>query len=49
MAAFDALDRDEQRAAVKRMAAEGWTDHGIAHATQLAVEMVREIISEREP
>lgn len=44
---FHALTREEQIAVVKRMATDGWTDHGIAHATRLSVEQVRQVIGER--
>lgn len=46
MAAFAALDRSQQKQAIARLAALGWTDLGIAHATQLAVEVVRGVLSE---
>lgn len=42
-----ALTRDELVAAIKDMARAGWSDHGIAHATRLSVEMVRQIIGDR--
>jgi hypothetical protein len=44
---FAALTHDEQAAAIRRLAAEGMSDHGIAHATGLAVEMVRAVLSPR--
>ena len=36
----------EQRAAIKRLAAEGMSDYGIASATKLSVEQVRLILAE---
>lgn len=44
---FHALDREEQAAAIRRMAADGVTDYGISHATGLAVEQVRRILAEQ--
>lgn len=44
---FHALTRDEKIAAIKRMAAEGWTDHTIAHATKLSCEFVRQVLAAR--
>lgn len=43
---FHALTRDEQRDAIKRLAREGWSDHGIAHATRLSVEQVRQVLAD---
>lgn len=43
---FHALTRDEQRDAIKRMAREGWSDHGLAAAARISVETVREILAE---
>lgn len=45
---FDALTRDAQADAVRRMADDGYSDYAIAHATRLAVEQVREMLGERE-
>lgn len=47
LAYFHALTRDEQRAAIKRLASEGMTDYGIASATRLSVEQVRQVIAQR--
>ena len=44
---FDRLTRDEQAAVIRRMAAEGMSDHSIAAATRLSVEFVREVVGER--
>lgn len=44
---FDRLTHAEQAAAIRRMAADGFTDDTIAHATRLSREMVREIIAAR--
>jgi hypothetical protein len=47
--AWHGLSRDEQRAAIKKLAADGMSDYGIAHATRLAVEQVRAILAEPSP
>ena len=44
---FLLLDREQQRGAIIRLAAAGYTDNDIASATRLSVEMVRSIIGER--
>lgn len=44
---FAALTRDEQAAAIRRLAREGMSDYGLAHATGLAVEQVRAVLAER--
>lgn len=46
MAHFRLLSRNQQAAAIHRLAATGMTDHGIASATRLSVEMVRRILGE---
>lgn len=43
---FDALSRTEQAEAIQRLHEQGYTDHGIAHATGYAVEAVRQILGE---
>jgi hypothetical protein len=43
---FVMLTRDEQVDAIHRLSRSGMTDHGIASATQLSVEMVRKILGE---
>lgn len=43
---FRTLDRDAQVQAIRRMAAMGWTDHGISHATKLSLEQVRRVLGE---
>ena len=40
---FHALDREQQADAIRRLAATGMSEHGIAHATGLSVEMVRRV------
>jgi len=45
---FDALSRDEQRAAIQRLALDGMSDYGIAAATRLSVEAVRQILGEQK-
>jgi hypothetical protein len=47
MAHFHKLTRQEQAQAIHRLAAEGWSDYGISHATQLAIEQVRRVLGER--
>lgn len=42
---FHALDREEQAAAIRRLAASGQGDHTIAHATGLSVEAVRQLLT----
>jgi hypothetical protein len=46
---FATLSREEQAAAVRRLAASGMSDHGITRASGLAVEQVRRILAEHEP
>lgn len=45
---FDLLSRDEQRAAIQRLATSGMSDYSIASATKLSVEMVRAILGEQK-
>lgn len=47
MAHFAALSQPQQAEAIRRMAAQGWSDHGISSATCLAVEFVRRVIGDR--
>jgi hypothetical protein len=47
MAYFLFLSHDEQRAAIQRLAQSGMSDHTIAAATMLSVEMIRAILGER--
>lgn len=47
MAAFESMTREEQIAAIRRLAQSGYTDHGISHATGLSVEQCRVIIGDR--
>jgi hypothetical protein len=44
---FHSLTRDEQLAAIRRLAREGLGDYSIAHACGLSVEFVRSILAER--
>jgi len=44
MAHFHSLNFDEQAGAIRRLAATGMSEHGIACATGLAVEQVRRMI-----
>jgi len=48
MAAFESLTREQQIAAIRRLAQNGYTDHGISHATRLSVEQVRQALGERD-
>ena len=49
MTAFHALDRQQQREAITRLAVLGMSEHTIASATHLSVEMVRLLLgSSRE-
>jgi hypothetical protein len=47
MGYFLLLTPDEQAAAIRRLAASGLSDHVIASATRLSVEMIRTILGER--
>ncbi len=42
---FHSLDREQQAAAIRRLAAADQGDHTIAHATGLSVEMVRRVLA----
>jgi hypothetical protein len=42
------LSRKEQREAIHHLAKSGMTDYGIAAATALSVEMVRQILGEQK-
>lgn len=44
---FRPQTRDEMRIAVHELASRGWTDYGIAQATELSVEQVRRLLGER--
>ena len=44
---FRCLSAAENREAIYRMADDGYTDHVIAAATQLAVEQIRQILAQR--
>lgn len=43
---FHALDRVQQAQAIRRLAVTGMSEHGIAHATGLSVEMVQQVLQE---
>jgi DNA-binding NarL/FixJ family response regulator len=45
---FLLLNEAEKRAAILRMARNGWSDYGIAAATKISVEQVRLIIGEQK-
>jgi hypothetical protein len=49
MAHFHTLTRQEQAEAIHRMAAEGWSEYGISHATQLAIEQIRRVLGDAVP
>ncbi len=44
---FAMISRDEQHAAIHRLAPSGMSDYGIAAATPLSAEMIRAILGER--
>jgi hypothetical protein len=44
---FAMLTRDEQAQAIHRLSGSGMSDHAIAGATQLSVEMIRAILGEQ--
>lgn len=43
---FLVLSHAEQLAAIRRLAALGWSDHAIAAATRLSVEQIRRLLAE---
>jgi uncharacterized protein YoaH (UPF0181 family) len=43
---FVRLTHDEQRQAIRRLAADGMSDYGIASATRLSVEQIRRLLAE---
>lgn len=43
---FHALGQRQQAEAIRRLAATGMTEHGIARATALSVEMIRRVMAE---
>jgi hypothetical protein len=44
---FDALTVGEKQAAVRQLARDGYSDHGISAATNLSVEMVRRVLADQ--
>jgi hypothetical protein len=42
---FLALSAEQQAQVIRRMAAAGWSDQGIASATRLSVEQVRRVLA----
>lgn len=46
---FHALAPTQQAEAVRRLAATGYSDHGIASATRLSVEFVRRLLGDVQP
>jgi hypothetical protein len=44
---FVLLSHDEQRRAIQELAAAGMSDHTIAQATKLNVQMIRRLLAER--
>ncbi len=46
---WHALTPEEQRQAIVRMHRDGYSDHGIAAATGLSVEMVRTVLADKVP
>jgi hypothetical protein len=45
MRAFHVLDREQQAAAIRRLAALGWSEHGISWATKLNVDQIRRVLA----
>ena len=45
---FLLLTREEQHAAIRRLASAGMNEYSIAAATRLSVEMIRRILGERD-
>jgi len=45
---FHVLTREQQQQAIHRLAATGMSDHGIARATGLSVEMICRLLGNRE-
>jgi hypothetical protein len=45
---FKLMSRAEKASAIRRMAAQNWSDYGISSATGLAVEQVRQILSSND-
>jgi hypothetical protein len=43
--AFQIMTREEQAAAIRRLANSGMSEHGIARATRLSVELIRHVLS----
>jgi len=46
---FALLDREQQTAVIRRLAAQGWPDHAIAMFTGRSVEDVRRVLAEPRP
>jgi hypothetical protein len=46
---FHTLHRDAQEAAIRRLAAAGYSEHAIASATQLSVEQIRRVLEQVTP
>ena len=44
---FQELDREQQAAGIRGLAADGYGDHAIACATGLSVELIRRVIGEQ--
>jgi hypothetical protein len=47
MAHFHQLTRQEQARAIRHLAAEGWSEYGISHATELAIEQIRRVLGDQ--
>ena len=43
---FLLLTQEEQAAAIRRLAAQGWSELSIAAATKLSVEQIRRVLTE---
>lgn len=46
---FDSLELREQKAAIRKLVANGLSDYGAWAATGLSVEQVRRIVADHEP
>lgn len=43
---FLLLSGEEQAAAIRRLAALGWSEHSIGHVTHLSIEQIRRVLEE---
>jgi len=45
---FTTMTRQQQAQAMRKMAAAGWSEFTISHATALSIEQVRRVLGERD-